>query len=70
MVPPKSGIIKKSAVEKKNIVYWSPHKNKQTPVIRLKQTPVPPLEKNGPNAPKKKKLKKKNQRVKDRSPPP
>jgi hypothetical protein len=52
-VPPKSGIKKKSAMKKK-IVYWSPHKNKQTPVLPLHKTktnPGPSLRKNGLNAP-------------------
>jgi hypothetical protein len=49
-------------VEKKKVVYWSPHKNKQTPVppsTGLKQTPVPPLEKRSQCPPKKKHKKKK-----------
>jgi hypothetical protein len=58
---------KKSAVEKK-IVYWSPHKNKQTPVppsTGIKQTPVPPLEKTVPMPPQKKNIKKKKKKTKE-----
>jgi hypothetical protein len=57
--PPKSGIKKKSAVKKK-IVYWPPHKNKQTLVPPLHKTKTnlgPSPRKNGPNAPQKKKPK-------------
>jgi hypothetical protein len=69
MVPPPNLELKKKKIscgkKKKKKVYWSPiripHKNKQTsvpPSIRLKQTPVPPLEKRVPMPPKKKKKKK------------